>query len=438
MAKHLHEIRDPIHVFVRLSSDERRVVNSSPFQRLRYIHQLALTYLVYPGATHRRFEHSLGVMEVATRIFDIVTEQSNVHARMHDLMPTSDGLRYWRRALRMAALCHDIGHLPFSHAAEDLLPDGWDHERLTIALIESPEMQEIWLTLEDGPLNPAHIVKLAVGQEKLQKFGYDATFSEWEDVLAQIITGDLFGADRIDYLLRDSYHAGVAYGRFDHYRLIDTLRILPGIGEDADRPSLGMEDGGLRSAEALQLARYFMYTQLYFHHVRRIYDRHLRDFLKEWLDGGFFPTDVEKHLQTTDNEILAAISAAARTPGSPGHDPAKRIINREHFRLLFDANRGDKDRHPAPGQAVYEAACLEFGNEQVRHAVLPGKIKQYDFSVLGHDGNIVAARERSDVLSTVPVATYDYVFVARELIAEARKWLDTNRETILQPKEEAN
>src|ERR1700731_2913609 len=71
MSKHIHEIRDPIHVFVRLDSDERAILDARPFQRLRHIHQLALTYLVYPGATHKRFEHSLGVMELAGRVFDI-------------------------------------------------------------------------------------------------------------------------------------------------------------------------------------------------------------------------------------------------------------------------------------------------------------------------------------------------------------------------------
>ena len=99
--------------------------------------------------------------------------------------------------------------------------------------------------------------------------------SDWEAILSEIIVGDVFGADRIDYLLRDSYHAGVSYGRFDHYRLIDTLRILPISETDSQEPALGTERGGLESAEALLWARYFMYTQLYFHPTRRIYDSHL-------------------------------------------------------------------------------------------------------------------------------------------------------------------
>ena len=78
VSKHLHEIRDPIHVFVRLDTDERAVLDSRPFQRLRHIHQLALTYLLYPAATHKRFEHSLGVMELAGRVFDVITHAANV------------------------------------------------------------------------------------------------------------------------------------------------------------------------------------------------------------------------------------------------------------------------------------------------------------------------------------------------------------------------
>ncbi len=119
MPKEFHELRDPIHVFIRMDSDERKVLNSRPFQRLRHIHQLALTNFVYPGATHMRFEHSLGVMELAGRVFDVVTATGNIHKEVREILPArEDEIRYWRKALRMAALCHDLGHLPFSHAAE--------------------------------------------------------------------------------------------------------------------------------------------------------------------------------------------------------------------------------------------------------------------------------------------------------------------------------
>jgi HD superfamily phosphohydrolase len=202
MSKYLHEIRDPIHVFVHLDSDERKVLDSRPFQRLRHIHQLALTYLLYPAATHKRFEHSLGVMELADRVFLAVTKEGSVTDEIRKTLPEVEQpnqLQYWRRVLRMAALCHDMGHLPFSHAAEkELLPEGWDHERLTREIILSSEMEKIW-TAMTPPLRPMDVVKLAVGPRKAK----DVTFTTWENVLAEIIVGDAFGVDRMDYLLRD-------------------------------------------------------------------------------------------------------------------------------------------------------------------------------------------------------------------------------------------
>ena len=142
----LHEIRDPVHGFIRLDSDERAVLDSKPVQRLRNVHQLAMEYLVYPGATHKRFEHSLGVMDLAGRVYDTITRSDLVHDEIRRLfredIESEDQKRYWRRVLRMAALCHDIGHLPFSHAAEvELLPEGWTHEAITAELIRSPELQ---------------------------------------------------------------------------------------------------------------------------------------------------------------------------------------------------------------------------------------------------------------------------------------------------------
>ncbi len=98
MSKGVHEIRDPIHVFVRLDSDERNVLDSRPFQRLRHIHQLGMTHLLYPGATHKRFEHSLGVMELASRVFDVVTRPENRTDEIRNLLPEiedDDKRRYW-------------------------------------------------------------------------------------------------------------------------------------------------------------------------------------------------------------------------------------------------------------------------------------------------------------------------------------------------------
>ena len=247
MAKHQHEIRDPIHNFVRVSADEVAAINSRPFQRLRHIHQLALTYLVYPGATHRRFEHSLGVMELAGRVFDVITHERNRHLSV-DIFPDTETLVAWRKIVRLAALFHDLGHLPFSHAAEEkLLPDGKHHEWLTVEVLRSEEMRQVLKSMMPSP-DADLVAKIAIGPDKWRKwFGKGTDFSAWDLLMTDIVTGDAFGVDRIDYLLRDSHHAGVAYGRFDHYRLIDTLRILS--HPTLERPMIGIEKGGIHAAK---------------------------------------------------------------------------------------------------------------------------------------------------------------------------------------------
>ncbi|MBA2226044.1 MAG: HD domain-containing protein [Gemmataceae bacterium] len=426
MSKPFHEIRDPIHVFVRLDSDERKVLDSRPFQRLRHIHQLAMTYLLYPAATHKRFEHSLGVMELAGRVFDVVTNPAHITDAIRQELPElsqPDKLNYWLRVLRMAALCHDMGHLPFSHAAEkELLPEGWNHERLTREIILSEEMRQIWNAVTP-PLRAEDIVKLALGPKEAD----DMTFSPWEAVLSEIIVGDAFGVDRMDYLLRDSHHIGVAYGKFDHFRLIDTLRILP----TDSGPALGVERGGLHSAEALLLARYFMYTQVYFHPIRRIYDILLKDFLAEWLPGGKFDTDLEKHLSLTDDEVLSAIHEASRDSKKPGHAAARRIVRHEHFKMLYERHPDDVKVNPDAGAAVAAAAQEKFGPDNVRRDAYTQKRPATLFPVLHRDGQILDAGKLSEVLEHLPVVTVDFVYIRPDLRNEAKQWLRQNRGVII-------
>lgn len=430
MEKYIHEIRDPIHTFIRLDADERKVLDSRPFQRLRHIHQLALSHLVYPGATHMRFEHSLGTMEMATRIFDVVTAQPAIHNDVRDLIPelsNPDKLGYWRRVLRMAALCHDIGHLPFSHAAEkEILPEGWKHENLSVEVIKSAEMKEIWKSMTP-PLRSSDIAKVAVGMKYLP----DEEFSDWEIILSEIIIGDAFGADRIDYLLRDSHHAGVAYGKFDHFRLLDTLRILQS-APDSKEPSLGVERGGIQSAEALLLARYFMYSQVYFHPVRRIYDHHLIDFMGKNLPNGTFQTSVEHLMDYTDVEVLISIFRAAKSAAAKGHDAAKRILERNHFKNVYSRNPADAEIYTEPGRALHEGLSAYLGSNKVVHDSYTDKGGIFNFPVLDRDGRIVSSVAVSPVLANIPPIVIDDVFVAPECIDSARAWLECNRDSHLQ------
>ncbi len=431
--KYTHEFRDPVHTFISVRTDERKVIDSRPFQRLRHIHQLALTYLVYPGATHKRFEHSLGVMDTASRIYDVVTAPENIfHDSVRNIIPDQEARSYWKSVLRMAALCHDLGHLPFSHAAEkELLPDDYDHEQLTKDIIYSSEMQDIWEAMTP-PLKADHIVKLAVGPKRAEPL----ELNTWETVLAEIIIGDAFGADRMDYLSRDSYHLGVSYGTYDHHRLVNTLRILPKEYEQSDEPALGLESGGLESSEGLMLARHFMYKQVYLHHIRRIYDIHLKDFLSKWLRSGKFSTSINSHLNISDVEVLSAIRKAYKNANSSLHLLARRIQCREHFRRFYEAAPTDRDGGVLiPGKIIARAAEEKFGKDRIRYDYIQPKATAPVFPVMRYDGKIESSLQRSQVLARMPEIGVDNVYCEKAVYDDAIEWRNATKNSLLKLKE---
>lgn len=446
LLKRTHEFRDPIHNFIRLDRQERSIVDSEPFQRLRHIHQLALTSLVYPGASHRRFEHSLGVMHLAKQVFDVVTHENHIHPDVEHIIPDRPQLPRWRTALSIAALCHDLGHLPFSHAAEKrLLPKGEDHESITLALIESDLIRPL---LSKGQnVDVLDVKKLAVGKKKLSS--KKVSFTDWEALLSEIIVGDAFGVDRVDYLLRDSYHLGVEYGKFDHTKLVDSLRILPRSGSEGGsrEPTLGVEENGLHSAEALLLARYFMYEQVYFHNVRRIYDMHLIDFMTELYGAGSYSMNLNFHLSQTDNEVTAAIRSAATDHMAKGHESAKAICTRGHYRMVYSRSPSDLELLQqsfaagslvpeegaalSPAHYIYAALCHEFGAERVKKDLYIQDSGSNSFPVLMPDGRIEDSMALSTVLRNLPLTVVDYIYASSDVAEQVKRWIEANRNAVL-------
>ena len=424
---------DPVHEFVRVGANELRLVESRPVQRLRRIHQLAGSSLVYPGATHRRFEHSLGVMELAGRIFDAITHPSRIKNLPGGLPEVADaeGRRYWRLAVRLAALLHDVGHLPFSHAAEhELLPDGWSHERLSYKLILLDEVASLLAEL-DPPIRAEDVARIAVGPDKAPGGGLPT----WLRLLSQIIVSDFFGADRMDYLVRDALHTGVPYGRFGHQRLLETVRILPALdaaGRETEELTLGVERGGVEAVEALLMARYFMFSQVYMHRVRLIYDRHLIDFLRQWLPGGCFPTDLESHLALTDSKVDAAIWEAADNSAAAGHRWARILARREHFRTLYEPHPGEEERYMQAGRAVEREVRAQFGADAVRAARIKHKGGKAEFPVLLRNGDLASSTAVSGLLGRIPDTYRYYVYTDRTVHGPARDWLANNLSRIIE------
>lgn len=186
------------------------------------------------------------------------------------------------------------------------------------------------------------------------------------------------------------------------------------------------------------LARFFMYSQLYFHPVRRVYDIHLKDFLKDWLPGGQFSTEVARHLEVTDNEVTAGLLSASRTAGSPGHEVARRITDRTHFRVLYQRHPDDVRVNPEAGKAVFEAASVQFGANRVRHDRYSQRSGAPDFPVLTKDGRIASSLAMSQTLNQLEAVSVDFVFVDPAILPEARQWLQQNLRTIITPTEGAN
>jgi HD superfamily phosphohydrolase len=444
--KREHEFRDPIHNFITLDRQGRKLVDSEPFQRLRHIHQLALTYLVYPGASHKRFEHSLGVMHLAGRVFDIVTAPKNRHPDTERIIPDDGHLPQWRTALCLAALCHDIGHLPFSHAAEkEVLPKGEDHESLTQLLIDSQELANVWAS--GANIDKEHVKKLAVGSKKYKG---DQPLTDWESILSEIITGDSFGVDRMDYLMRDSYHLGVSYGRFDFAKLTESLRILPRSSEDGGsrEPALGVEIGGIHSAEALLLARYFMYEQVYFHHVRRIYDHHLIEFMKTLYGAEGYRFAAPFHLSQTDSEVLAAMRLAAQEESTPGSASARAVLKRGHFRRVYTRNPSDdalvenaikagelvpssEQTDLSPAYFLTEQLNREFGGSNIYYDKYFQTTNSAVFPVLMPDERIEISTQVSEVIRNIPLTKVTYIFADPALAENVTGWIAKNRVAVL-------
>jgi len=239
----------------------------------------------------------------------------------------------------------------------------------------------------------------------------------------------------MDYLLRDSLHTGAVYGRFDHHRLIDTLRIVPSAPREAGEaggagdPELGCERGGLYSAEALVLARYFMFAQVYFHPTRLAYNEHLKDFLNAWLEHDTFPTACDDHLSYSDSRVLVAIDEAARDTAHPGHPHARRIVKRDHFKVAYQRRPDDP---PGLVAALTEQVAGNFEAALVRHGASPKRGDPPEFPVRERNGVSTHSVASSDVFKRLPVSADEYVLVDGGVRTEVETWIQANRENVIQ------
>jgi len=245
-----------------------------------------MTYLVYPGAEHTRFQHSLGVMHLSSAIFDEVAGKGDLVAKWGD-----EEIKRCRQLIRLYGLLHDLGHAPFSHAAEkddpeeNLFSSDLDHEQYSRRIIQETKISKL---VEQTGVSTRDLIGLMSGTAPDPHFR----------LLRQVMNSEL-DVDKIDYLLRDSLFCGVAYGLFDLPRLLSSLTVYT----RGTSSRLALDEGGLQVAEAFVLARYYMFTQVYFHRTRRLFDYMIRKFILDLLGGGKLPVDIDQFLAWDDIRV---------------------------------------------------------------------------------------------------------------------------------------
>lgn len=245
-------IQDSIHGVIKLDEWMVKIIDTPQFQRLRRVKQLGFADLVYPGANHTRFEHSLGVMHIARVLKD--------RLELDDVV-------------LVAALLHDIGHAPFSHSSERLLEEyvGFKHEN--ISRVIKGDLKDV---LNELGFNISEIESIVTGKR------------------TSVVNGEI-DADRMDYLVRDSHYTGVAYGVFDIYRLIDKIKF---------EETVVIQQGGIKAAESLLISRFLMYPTVYFHHVCRIARKMYERAMERIIQTGF---DASNLLEMDDIDAMMLI-----------------------------------------------------------------------------------------------------------------------------------
>ncbi|MBQ6444157.1 MAG: HD domain-containing protein [Methanosphaera sp.] len=370
-------IRDSIHGDLHLTDFELKLVDTVEMQRLRRIKQLGFTSLVYPGANHTRFEHSIGTLSLADKLATRLELEEDVV-----------------ELLRVCALLHDIGHAPFSHVSERALSH--KHETITKEIIKNSPITDI-ITER---FNANYITKIIDGQTKYGK----------------IISGDL-DVDRMDYLARDSYYTGVAYG------VIDTERLLYSLKYD-DNDDLIITQKGVQAAESTLLARYFMYPTVYQHHTTRIVNSMFRVCLKRMLEDNVVQ---ERELRYLDDGDL--INIARNTKGLP-EKTMKNLDTRHLYKKTDTINLADIEDPEKIFQM--DKKVLKDAEEDIAYKLdlntdeviidLPESLSYKEMCIqVETDSGLKSLTEVSTVINSLKKAQYNYADLALYLSKENKE-----------------
>nr|MDO8043246.1 HD domain-containing protein [Candidatus Baldrarchaeota archaeon] len=314
-------IKDPIYGYVHITELEKELIDTRVVQRLRRLRQLAGAEYVYPGANHTRFEHSIGVMYLA----GVLAESLPVNLTDEDI-----------QMVRIAGLLHDVGHGPFSHIYESLSIKylGKTHENLTQWIISDSELADI---LSNMGYSPRRISKLATGNLREEgRFFLDQIISSAVDV------------DKMDFIIRDSYHTGAEYGYVDIFRLIYTMDVLNG--------NLSVDLTALSSLEAFILARIESFKSIYFHKVARAVQIMLlkaMEFAKDEIPLVSF-SNIDEYLSLDDYTVWTMLRKVEKS-----NEIIKKLERRQLLKAAYNRTFYVRD----------ETVSSIFTNEKVREKI---------------------------------------------------------------------
>ncbi|MGH1566009.1 MAG: HD domain-containing protein [Nitrosopumilus sp.] len=300
MKKNYLDIIDPIHDFIRVYEHELSIIDNPLFQRLRRIRQLSGAHLTYPAAQHTRFEHSLGVMHIASQAGYALNEKGFLK---------SDDIE----TLRLSGLLHDIGHGPFSHLFEEIIQTKKiSHENFGKEIILKSEIGD---SLSKNGYDKKLITRIAFGDSKFQ-------------YMNEIVSGAL-SADMMDYLLRDGYFTGAEHAKIDHKRITQSL--------DVHQKKLALERSALYSFESMMHSRYQMFKAVYFHKTVRAAEVMLLEALRLSDDEfGFTTFNLNEYVKLTDEYVLSTLISSKSSKLKRAKQFALDYQNRKLLKCVFE------------------------------------------------------------------------------------------------------
>jgi HD superfamily phosphohydrolase len=336
------EIRDPVHGTILLSDAETEVIDSAEFQRLRAIKQLGFAEVSFPGATHTRFLHSIGVSHLAGVVFEQIFKKTG--------FSKPEVKQRLKQCFKLAALLHDVGHGPLSHTIEEVMPPlkqlkieayqfkptGFSsenlkatHEDYTIKYLTDSNLTEI-LKRNFSDILPIHIACLIDKTLKCPDDFFIDQSLDYRPILSQLVSSEL-DVDRMDYLERDSYFCGTNYGKVDLHWLINNLISY----EKESKVFLALNRRALYTFDDFLISRHHMHLMVYFHHKSIIFEEMLNRYLISKDCQFSIPADINEYTKYTDHKLYEHLSTSQNSW-------AQRVSQKRPYRMLIELHNSEE------------------------------------------------------------------------------------------------